>query len=842
MTSTDKSKMNFRKTLMPIDFEELMDEADDAVINPRDIFLSLNKASNFSFPRDIQSEVMKLWFESRDNRDNIIKLNVGSGKTLVGLMLLQSSLNEGKGPALFVTPDKQLTQQVLQEAKLLGLEVTDDPRDPSYEAGEKICVVNVYKLFNGRSVFGAADAGQKIKIGSVVVDDAHACVSTISDQFRIVLPNGHEAYKHILQSIRQDMVDYNEAKFLDVEEGDPRAIMEVPFWTWSAHHSDILKILQRHRNDDDLCFTYPLLKELLPLCRCVIGGQNLEIEPPFPAIDVFSSFRRAKRRIYMTATLSDDSVLATHFGADSEKLGEPLVPTSSQSMGERMILMPQELNSDLTPEDIKGMLSSFSKQHNVVVIVPSVHASSSWEDVADQILVGDGVAAGVAQLKNAHVGLTVLVNRYDGIDLPASACRILAISGLPEVTSYSELIDESVLSDSSLDLRRQIERIEQGMGRGVRSNDDYCAVLLLGPKLTGRVRSHEGERLLTPATRAQLGLSRKIARKLKKPSISQIHDVILQCLNRDAGWVKVSKKVLIGIDADDSLNFDSAKIALSKAFSAARSNQLQDAVKIISDAVNEIEDEQEQAWLLTKKAAIEHNIDASSAQKTLTKAHSLERGVMKPLVGSKYKKLTPATGQQAANVIKFHEERFIDAVEMKLFANALCSDLQFEGVSADRFEAAVNDLARFIGLNGHRPEKEFNEGPDNLWALPEGRFLVIECKNGVTSDDGISKHDAGQLGQSVEWFKSKYQSEHLIPLMFHPQTFLRKAASPVQGMMVIDEKGLNKLRKSIQGFASEIANADISKSVSEVAKRLGQYSLTSNAFSNAFGCEVKKSK
>src|SRR5262245_50839045 len=141
---------------MPIDFSDMLDEDDEIVLHPRDIFFTLDRASNFSFPRDIQTEVWNRWFDEgrRDNPDNVIKLNVGSGKTLVGLLLLQSSLNEGKGPALYVSPNNQLLQQVIQEAEALDIAVTDDPRDADYAAGEKICAVNVYKLFNGKSVFG----------------------------------------------------------------------------------------------------------------------------------------------------------------------------------------------------------------------------------------------------------------------------------------------------------------------------------------------------------------------------------------------------------------------------------------------------------------------------------------------------------------------------------------------------------------------------------------------------------------------------------------------------------------------------------------------------------------
>lgn len=194
----------------------------------------------------------------------------------------------------------------------------------------------------------------------------------------------------------------------------------------------------------------------------------------------------------MTATLSDDSVIVTHFGADPNSLGQPLVPASSQSMGERMIVMPQELNSDLTTADIRTMLVELAEKVNVVVIVPSAEAAKAWESDADQVLIGDKVPDGVEKLRKGHVGMTVLVNRYDGIDLPGNACRVLAISDLPEVNSYADLVDSEVLSGSAVNLKRQIERVEQGMGRGVRSNDDYCAVVLLGAKLTTRLRSAEG--------------------------------------------------------------------------------------------------------------------------------------------------------------------------------------------------------------------------------------------------------------------------------------------------------------------------------------------------------------
>jgi hypothetical protein len=447
---------------MAIKFDKLLDEEEAAVLDPRDIFLTLNRDKKFGFPRDIQTEVMKAWFGHPDNPDTVVKLNVGSGKTLVGLLLLQSSLNAGIRPAIYIAPDKQLVDQVLAEAKALGIEAVDDPRDSAVQSGEKIAVTTVHRLFNGKSIFGVGGEGVKLKIGAIVIDDVHACLATINEQFRIRLPNSHKAYHAIYSIAQSDLQRQSPAKFLALRDGDPQAIMEIPYWTWLDHQQEILEALHKHKDDEELKFSYPFLSGVLPQCRCIMSGQKLEIEPFCPPTDLVAAFSKAKRRIYMTATLADDSVLVTHFAADSQKLSDPIVPVSSQSMGERMILMPQELNTDFETDDIKKLLTSLAKKENVVVIVPSKQAADTWTDVADQILSADNVVDGIEKLRKAHVGITVLVNRYDGIDLPHDACRVLAIVGLPEVAAYTELTDMAVLSDSQSGLRRQMQRIEQG--------------------------------------------------------------------------------------------------------------------------------------------------------------------------------------------------------------------------------------------------------------------------------------------------------------------------------------------------------------------------------------------
>ena len=68
-----------------------------------------------------QAQVLEAWFKTRTSRDIVVKLHTGGGKTLVGLLVAQSSLTELREPAVYLTPNNQLVQQALTRAKASGI-------------------------------------------------------------------------------------------------------------------------------------------------------------------------------------------------------------------------------------------------------------------------------------------------------------------------------------------------------------------------------------------------------------------------------------------------------------------------------------------------------------------------------------------------------------------------------------------------------------------------------------------------------------------------------------------------------------------------------------------------
>src|SRR5690606_28425701 len=139
--------------------------------------------------------------------------------------------------------------------------------------------------------------------------------------------------------------------------------------------------------------------------------------------------------------------------------------STANDVGDRLILVPQELNPELEEDELKAFVHDLSQHHNAVVIVPSAYRSQYWGDVAALTLTASNLSEGVGRLKAGHVGLVVIVSKYDGIDLPGDACRVLVLDGVPDVRRGIDRIEEAVLHGTREYLAQVMQRIEQGMGR-----------------------------------------------------------------------------------------------------------------------------------------------------------------------------------------------------------------------------------------------------------------------------------------------------------------------------------------------------------------------------------------
>ncbi|WP_367161163.1 helicase C-terminal domain-containing protein (plasmid) [Kozakia baliensis] len=608
--------------------------------------------------------------------------------------------------------------------------------------------------------------------------------------------------------------------------------MTVPFWAWKDKNREASTILHPHRKDERLQWPWPLIRDVLPLCQVAFGGGYLEIAPRYLPIDNIPAFSDATRHIYMTATLADDGILVSHFQADPNEVLHPIRPKGGGDIGDRMILAPQEINPEITVDEVKALALRQSKKVNVCVIVPSKERAKYWADVANQTLDKNSIEEGTERLRNGHVGITVFINKYDGVDLPAEACEILIIDGVPEVEGLLARAEQMALNETRRQLVRQIQRIEQGMGRGVRSSEDHCVVLLIGSRLTQRIHNPEARNLFSPATRAQLELGKEVTEQIRGQPLNELEKVMDLCLSEDEEWVETSKDAIVNADEAEPGHVEPATIFLREAFDAARLNRFEKAKDLAQKAVASVSDRRAKGYLRQQLAEYVHHIDPKQAQEIQLSAVEMNRALVRPLQGITYSKLEVSSDSQAVAATKTMRHH-LEKNELILWVNALVEALAWGESNSERFERAMCDLGNFLGFGSQMPENDYGKGPDNLWSLDGLNYLVIECKSGATSANPISKHDCNQLTGSMMWFGKQYAPAcSATPVMVHPQITPENAATLHPGTRIITVEKLAKLIDSLRGYTRAISEANGYTDAKAVAKQLTHFGLTANAFVN----------
>jgi replicative superfamily II helicase len=118
-----------------VDFKKLRtSSSSQGPIDPTEIFLRLATDGQINDLYTSHSEVLKEWFKRRNERDLVIKLHTGGGKTLVGLLIAQSVLNERKEPVVYLCPTNQLVRQTIQKAHEYGITAVEASAAGGFDA------------------------------------------------------------------------------------------------------------------------------------------------------------------------------------------------------------------------------------------------------------------------------------------------------------------------------------------------------------------------------------------------------------------------------------------------------------------------------------------------------------------------------------------------------------------------------------------------------------------------------------------------------------------------------------------------------------------------------------
>lgn len=780
------------------------------------IFSSLNQIPGYDYPRSVQSDFFEAWFPKRSQKDLIGILGTGTGKTLLGLLVLQSYLNDNSGPCLYLCPTKQLVEQTITDAHNFGVPTvsfSDSTFPTEFINSEAILVTTFDKVFNGKSKFGF-DTPAYQKIGGLVVDDAHTAINLVKQACTLTISREDKQYQAILSLYNSALRNQKLSKLESIKRNSKsNAALKVPYWTVDDNLDTLLNIIQSNEETVN-AIQLPFILESAPLLDVFISYNEISIRPQHAPVNLISSFSEAKHRLFLSATLADAGDFISELGVDDNAVLNPIQINSLTDTGQKWILNFSRVISSVTTEQTRKALQSISTncQKNILVLTPSNYIASFWEKMGATLYSAVDLPKLKSDFQNNAPMIAVLANKYDGIDLPGDLCHITVIDQTPYQASTADKANIQRLPDSDSLNAPIIRKIEQGMGRAVRSKADYSLIFVLGANLSNFIYSHDT--LLSTETASQWQFSKEITDTIKKKytdvksQMEQFFSIISGVLNQEDKWTALYKKTISKMYNPSNSAVSTQNylfyIALNKAWLLAQQGRYESAVQEIQNIVSKF-NKSEQAILYECMARYAFKFDKQHSADLQLKAQRLETHLFKPGTVLYEKHALPKNEQAITFLNYLKTKKFKDSNELASYIESINNDLLYsQYLDEEDFRVAIQNLGILLGCNSSQPEAEAtitNGSPDNLWLSTNNAF-VIEDKNQVTTDT-ISRSDVQQITGSSSWFKTTYNIA-FSPIIFHNSNIMATDANTDLDVYVVNAEKLNHLKENLDHLAKII--------------------------------------
>lgn len=728
-------------------------------------------------------------------------------------------------------------------------------------SGERILVTTVQKIFNGLSIFKNEDAP---KIDTIVIDDAHTSIDIIKQatSIRISKENNSQLYSDLLSLLSDGIESQGAGSFVDLKNNtntdlNNPIILPVPYWTWIDKIQIVRTLISKRAiESNEIKFAWPLIRDDLEMTNVVVSADVIEITPIKYPVQKFLSFQKASQRIFMSATTSSDEALILNLDISSSAVKSPLISSEEKWSGEKMVVIPSLISDKLTRQYMVsklGKLNLTNSTFGITGIVPSYYKTKDWEQYGATIAKPKYLKNELQKLKNREFNRPViLVNKYDGIDLPDEQTRILILDSLPRATTLWERYFEQVVPMGTEILMKRAQKIEQGMGRSVRADTDYSVILFTGSDLVRFIRDPRNKQFFSQQTIRQIDLGVEISQDVKDEIISgeevdQIYQkligLLMQALQRDEGWKNYYREQMNSLDYSNkhasNLNI---LIKINNVLKLAVHNKIDIELfnRKLDELVLELSTNEEKGWFVQLKAQVNYRYSVGESRHMQDSAYEYNhrlllidrRDVVKPIKSpNQIKRL-----ETVVNVISEYQnfENFKNSIQEIITA------LDF-GTSKKEFESSFDELGKILGFQTDRPDEFYKEGPDHLWAVENGHYFVIEDKSEVKdSRDRIYKTETGQMNNSISWFNNNYTGYYMDAFLIIPTLYLAKGAGFNGNVKIIRKTGLKRLRNNLRNFANEFANVDFKQLTTEMVSRaLNDHCLNAQDFVDQYSEQTK---
>lgn len=785
-------------------------------VHPIEIFEKLPNLPGT--PNDIwrgQTEALTRWHEERHKRDILIALNTGAGKTLVGLLIAQSLVNEGIENVIYVCATIDLVWQTSMQAQQVGLEhtirVEGDYNNDLFESGRTFCITTYHALFNGLS-----SIRRKYFPGAVIFDDAHVAESMLRDALTLRIDN------HNTPELSADIRALFESHFDELERRgefndafmDERQTIVLAAPSGVRDRSEqLLTILNKHgiSEHSELKYSFAHLRNKLDRCAVLFGRGVCELTPPFLPSLATDVFERPIRRVYLSATLASKTDFVRAFGRLPDVSIEP---RNDAGNGERLILFGRGLPEGITPH----LVNEIVEKHKALIAVPNYPSARTWSGISIPPS-RDKFSIELNKFRNSDVGAFVLVSRVDGIDLPHDTCRVMILDGLPTGASLLERYQWEFLNMRNFHGARMANRIAQLFGRINRGRNDYGIFLISGRDINVWLNNDRNLALLPDLLQQQITLGRQVQDGMGIGNNEKIIEIIGTVLDRNQSWLNFyGENITKGtLDEDKRTRASDAEERLTSAAKAeaeyARATwegNYPSARAAIEDTIEETAraDTPLAGWhSMWLGACYEREGDIESARLSYRRAKQrLGINVALPLGPSTD---NPA-GVEPIGAFATLVERIVSLTSQDSFRRELkvlekrLADL--DGASPHQMEEAVRSLGEALGFEATRPDNDVGTGPDVLWISPtNAKCLAFELKTDKEEPATYNKKDIGQSLDSISWIAREVSGLTCLGLIFiGPDGRCRGEANPSADMWLCHPNQLALIRNELIAMIRDI--------------------------------------
>ena len=754
--------------------------------------------------------------------DVALELPTGAGKTLVGLLLADFRRRARSERAAYLCPTIQLARQVARKGEGYGLPVVcltgpqrryDVSDWNTYVRGKAVAVTTYSAVFNTNPKIDDAE--------TLVLDDAHAGEGYVSKLWSISAQRGRDTlYAPLIAALASGLPRGFAERLRDDNRGDHFEAADVELVAPSVvcESADLLReALSAHSPDPDdpNHWAARMIQDHIEHCLVYVSWREILIRPLIPPTAHHRPFAGAGQRIYMSATLGAGGELERAFGVTSiHRL--PLPPgAEKQGLGRRFFLFPGSSRSAAkTDQFVKEAIDEVGR---ALVITPSNRELELFRQdclpaamvTVDAEAVEDGFDAFVAHERAA----LTLANRYDGMDLPDDACRLVVLSGLP---AYSHL-QERFLLDKLLAGRVIAERVRtrvtQGAGRCTRNAKDYAAVIVHGDRLVDFCSRDEEVASMLPELQAEIELGLE-----NSEGSVDLMELLRLFLAQGPEWaeadgdIRNSTTKLERVQAPGVASLQRSVAAEVRAWQSLWRGDLPNAIKLAQAAADELGGVDELCgyralWLyLAANWAAEIAEDGDGNAQTLAAALRGDvEGAARMLpwyprfqagpertVGSDY----DARAARAAAIVRrlgIRGSKF--ETKMLELERWLATD------EATPFELGLETLGELLGFESVR--RTDSAAPDGAWRDRDEVWFIWEAKTEEKATNPVSPTEVRQALTHPTWVASNLgwdePKETVNAIIAYKKTVDPAAAGLAERLFVVDPEVVRGLaRKAIQ--------------------------------------------